>query len=98
MDAKDITMIITTKDVESKSKITFHSFELHKVYKNLVDGDYYTLARISYNKGQSHYNCLLNLNTMKGNRMCDLVAKTNEFIEVDYTFKIDEGLKNNGFN
>ena len=24
-----------------------------------------------------------------GNRMCDLTAKTGEFIEVDYTFKID---------
>ena len=26
---------------------------------------------------------------MRGTRMCDLTAKTGEFEEVDYTFKID---------
>ena len=76
--------IITQKE----KRITFHSLELHKVYQSLFDGDFYTLAKISYNNGQSHYNCLLNLNTMKGHRMCDLTARTDEFTEVDYTFKI----------
>ena len=75
---------------KKKVKVTFHSLELHKVYQSLYDGDFYTLAKISYNnKNLSYYNCLLNLNTMKGDRMCNLTAKTGEFIEVDYTFKID---------
>ena len=74
---------------KGKERLTFHSLKLHKVYQSLFDGNFYTLAKISYNNGQSHYNCLLNLNTMKGNRMCDLTAKTGEFTEVDYTFKID---------
>ena len=81
-------MIITQKEKE-KVKVTFHSFKPHKVYQSLFDGNFYTLAKISYNNGQSYYNCLLNLNTMRGNRMWDLTAKTGEFIEVDYTFKID---------
>ena len=81
MDAKDNTMNIITQ--KEKAKVTFHSLEFHKVYQSLFDGNFYTLAKISY------YNCLLNLNTMRGNRMCDLTAKTGEFIEVDYTFKID---------
>ena len=79
-------MNITQKE---KEKITFHSFELHKVYQSLFDCNFYTLAKISYNNGQSYYNCLLNLNIMSGDRMGDLTAKTGEFIEVDYTFKID---------
>ena len=79
-------MNITQKE---KEKITFHSFELHKVYQSLFDDNFYTLAKISYNNGLSYYNCLLNLNTMNGDRMGDLTAKTGEFIEVDYTFKID---------
>ena len=87
MDAKDNTMNIITQ--KEKAKVTFHSLELHKVYQSLFDGNFYTLAKISYNNGQSYYNCLLNLNTMKGNRMWELIAKTGEFIEVDYTFKID---------
>ena len=68
---------------KKKAKVTFHSLELHKVYQSLRDGDFYTLVKIKCN------NCLLNLNTMKGDRMCDLTAKTGEFVEVDYTFKID---------
>ena len=87
MDAKDNTMNIITQ--KEKNRVTFHSLELHKVYQSLFDGNYYTLAKISYNNGQSYYNCLLNLNTMKGTRMCDLTTKTGEFEEVDYTFKID---------
>lgn len=79
-------MNITQKE---KEKITFHSFELHKVYQSLFDGNFYTLAKISYSNGLFYYDCLLNLNTMEGTRMCDLTAKTGEFIEVDYTFKID---------
>ena len=81
-------MNITQKE---KEKITFHSFELHKVYQSLLDGNFYTLAKISCNNGSSRYdsNCLLNLNTMRGLRMCNLTAKTGEFIEVDYTFKIN---------
>ena len=78
-------MNITQKE---KEKITFHSFELHKVYQSLFDCNFYTLAKISYN-GHYYCDCLLNLNTMKGNRMCSLTAKTEEFVEVDYTFKID---------
>ena len=74
---------------KGKEKLTFHSLELHKVYQSLFDGNFYTLANISYNNDQSYYNCLLNLNTMKGHRMCDLTARTDEFIEVDYTFEID---------
>ena len=74
---------------KEKKKITFRSLELHKVYQSLFNGNFYTLAKISYNNGQTYYNCLLNLDTMRGNRMCDLTAKTGEFIEVDYTFKID---------
>ena len=87
MDAKDNTMNIITQ--KEKAKVTFHSLELHKVYQSLFDGNFYTLAKISYDNGQSYYsrNCLLNLNTMRG--MCDLTAMTGEFIEVDYTFKID---------
>ena len=77
--------IITQKE---KNRVTFHSLELHKVYQSLFDGDFYTLAKISYN-GHYYYDCLLNLNTMRGTRMCNLTAKTGEFIEVDYTFKID---------
>lgn len=75
---------------DSNKKLTFHSFEPHKVYKSLITGSFYTLAKISYNEGKSHYNCLLNLNTMKGNRMCDLTATTDEFIEVDYQFEIKD--------
>ena len=78
--------IITQKE---KERITFHSLELHKVYQSLFDGDFYTLAEISLDKGQTYYNCLLNLNTMEGNKMADLTAKTGEFVEVNYTFKID---------
>lgn len=74
---------------KEKVKLTFESFKPHKVYQSLFDGNFYTLAKISYNNGQSYYNCLLNLNTMRGTRMCNLTAKTGEFIEVDYTFKID---------
>lgn len=72
---------------KEKEGITFHSFKPHKVYQSLFNGNFYTLAKISYN-GHCCYNCLLNLNTMKGTRMCNLTAKTGEFIEVDYTFKI----------
>ena len=75
---------------KEKKKITFRSLELHKVYQSSLDGDFYTLVRISYNEGISYcYNCLLNLNTMRGDRMGELTGKTEEFIEVDYTFKID---------
>jgi hypothetical protein len=77
--------IITQKE---KVKLTFESFKPHKVYQSLFDGNFYTLAKISYN-GHCCYDCLLNLNTMRGTRMCNLTAKTGEFIEVDYTFKID---------
>ena len=73
---------------KGKEKLTFHSLKLHKVYQSLFDGDFYTLAKIDCNNDQSYYSCLLNLNTMKANRMCDLTAKTDEFIEVDYTFEI----------
>ena len=78
-------MNITQKEI---AKVTFYSLELHKVYQSLFDGNFYTLAKISYN-GHYCYDCLLNLNTMRGTRMCNLTAKTGEFIEVDYTFKID---------
>ena len=87
MSIKDNTMNI---DIEKKKVgVTFHSLELHKVYQSLLDGNFYTLTKITYNNGHSYYNCLLNLNTMKGDRVCSLTAKTGEFIEVDYTFKID---------
>lgn len=77
--------IITQK---GKEKLTLHSLKLHKVYQSLFDGNFYTLAKIHCDNIQTYYSCLLNLNTMKGNRMCDLTAKTDEFIEVDYTFEI----------
>ena len=73
---------------QKEKRMTFHSLELHKVYQSLYDGDFYTLAKISYNNDNLIINCLLNLNTMKGHRMCDLTARTDEFTEVDYTFKI----------
>ncbi len=73
---------------KEKEKITFRSLELHKVYQSSLDGDFYTLVKISYNEGMSYYNCLLNLNTMRGDRMGELTGKTEEFIEVDYTFEI----------
>ena len=74
---------------KERERLTFHSLKLHKIYRSLFDGYFYTLAEISFDKGQTYYNCLLNLNTMEGNRMADLTAKTGEFIEVDYTFEID---------
>ena len=73
---------------KEKEKITFHSLEPHKVYQSSLDGDFYTLARISFNYGILYHNCLLNLNTMRGDRMSEIAGKTEEFIEVDYTFEI----------
>lgn len=73
---------------KEKEKLTFHSLKLHKVYQSLLDGNFYVLAKLSWNNDQSYYNCLLNLNTMKIKRMCDLIARTDEFIEVDYTLEI----------
>ena len=79
--------IITQKE---KNRVNFHSLELHKVYQSLFDGNYYTLAKISYNNGQSYYNCLLNLNTMKGYCISDLTARTGEFVEVSHSLNINE--------
>ena len=73
---------------KEKEKVTLRSLEPHKVYQSSLDGDFYTLARISFNYGIPYHNCLLNLNTMRGDRMSELAGKTEEFIEVDYTFEI----------
>ena len=73
---------------KEKEKIALCSLEPHKVYQSSLDGDFYTLARISFNYGIPYHNCLLNLNTMRGDRISELAAETGEFIEVDYTFKI----------
>lgn len=72
---------------KEKKKITLRSLEPHKVYQSLLDGDFYTLARISFNYGIPYHNCLLNLNTMRGDRMGDEIA-VNEFVEVDYQFEV----------
>ena len=73
---------------KEKEKITLRSLEPHKVYQSSLDGDFYTLARISFNYGIPYHNCLLNLNTMRGDRISELTPKIGEFIEVDYTFEI----------
>lgn len=67
--------------------LNIHALELHKVYQSIKDKNFYVLAKISYDKDKSHYNCLLNLNTMKGRRMCDVIA-VNEFVEVAYQFEV----------
>ena len=82
-------MYIISKETRGKTILTFHSLELHKVYQSVKDNNFYVLVKMSYDKGKSFYNCLLNLNTMQGSRMCDLIAK-NEFIEVDYQFEVKD--------
>ena len=82
-------MHIISKETRRKLALNFHGFELHKVYQSMKDNCFYMLVKISYDKGKSFYNCLFNLNTMEGYRMCDLIAK-NEFIEVDYQFEVKD--------
>ena len=74
-------MHIVTKN--KKEVISYDSFELHKIYLNLINNYYYTLITIS------NYNYVLNLYTMQATKMKDLIVKPKEFIEVAYNLEIE---------
>ena len=87
-----MNIINSTKSVKH---MTFHCFETHKVYKSIFDGNFYmkvtlTLPSNKFKNVVDGFFGIICLNTMEVFRMCDLIAKTDEFIEVDYQFEIKD--------
>ena len=88
-------MNIINNNKKEIEHMTFHWFEMHKVYKSTFDGNFYakitlTLPSKRFKDTVNGYYGIICLNTMEVFRMCDLIAKTDEFIEVDYQFEIKD--------
>ena len=78
-------MFVTDK--RTKIPVTHYSFEPDKVYLSLLDDSFYTVFKV-YSKNGRAEKYLVNLNTMKGQRIGEVTACKNEFIEVNYSFEI----------